>query len=77
MRSAFYLYFHGRRYLFIYLFIYFLLFAVMIHIPKNQNLIWFGFMVFNATFNNISVTSWRSVLLVEKPGENHQPAPSH
>ena len=25
-----------------------------------------GFMVFNATFNNISVISWRSVLLVEK-----------
>ena len=24
------------------------------------------FMVFNATFNNISVISWRSVLLVEK-----------
>ena len=31
-------------------------------------------MVFNATFNNISVISWRSVLLVEEtgvPGENH------
>jgi hypothetical protein len=27
---------------------------------------WCGFMVFNATFNNISVISWRSVLLVEK-----------
>ena len=30
--------------------------------------------VFNATFNNISVLSWRTVLLVEKtevPGENH------
>jgi len=24
-------------------------------------------MVFNATFNNISVIAWRSVLLVEKP----------
>jgi hypothetical protein len=37
-------------------------------------------MVFNATFNNISVISWWSVLLVEKtgvPGENHQPAASH
>jgi hypothetical protein len=36
-------------------------------------------MVFNATFNNISVTSWRSVLLVEKtgvPGENHRPVAS-
>ena len=34
----------------------------------------FGFMVFSATFNNISVISWRSVLLVEKtgvPGENY------
>ena len=32
------------------------------------------FMVFNATFNNISVVSWRSVLLLEEigvPGENH------
>jgi hypothetical protein len=32
--------------------------------------------VFNTTFNNISVISWRSVLLVEEtgvPGENHRP----
>ena len=34
-------------------------------------------MVFNATFNNISVISWRSVLLVEEPGENHRPTTSH
>jgi hypothetical protein len=26
-------------------------------------------MVFNATFNNISVISWRSVLLMEETGE--------
>jgi hypothetical protein len=26
-----------------------------------------GFMVFNVTFNNISVISWRSVLLMEDP----------
>ena len=32
-------------------------------------LFWFGFMVFNATFNNISVISWRSVLLMEETGE--------
>ena len=35
--------------------------------------------VFNATFNNISVISWRSVLLVEEPGgreENHRPVAS-
>jgi hypothetical protein len=34
-------------------------------------------LVFNATFNNISVISWWLVLLVEEtvvPGENHQPA---
>jgi len=37
-------------------------------------------MMFNATFNNISVISWRSVLLMEEtgvPGENHRPAASH
>jgi hypothetical protein len=36
-------------------------------------------MVFNATFNNISVILWQSVLLVEEtgvPGEIHQPAAS-
>ena len=34
----------------------------------------FGFMVFNATFNNISVILWQSVLLVKEtrvPGDNH------
>jgi hypothetical protein len=33
-------------------------------------------MVFNATFNNISAISWRSVLLVEEirvPREKHRP----
>jgi len=37
-------------------------------------------MVLNATFNNISVTSLSSVLLVEKIGvlgENHRPVASH
>ena len=38
-------------------------------------------MVFSATFNNISVISWRwSVLLVKEtgvPGENHRPVASH
>ena len=36
-------------------------------------------MMFNATFNNISVVSWRSVLLLEEtgvPGENHRPVAS-
>jgi hypothetical protein len=39
-----------------------------------------GFMVFTATFNNISVISWQSVLLVEKTrvlGENHRSVASH
>ena len=31
-------------------------------------LVWFGFIVFNSTFNNISVISWQSVLLVEETG---------
>ena len=32
-------------------------------------------MLLNASFNNIAVISWRSVLLVEEtgPGENHLP----
>jgi hypothetical protein len=37
-------------------------------------------LMFNATFNNISVISWQSVLLVKETGiprENHQPAASH
>ena len=28
-------------------------------------------MVFNSTFNNISVISWRQVLLVDETEENH------
>jgi hypothetical protein len=38
------------------------------------------FVMFNATFNNISVISWRSVLLVEETGgprENHRSVASH
>jgi hypothetical protein len=43
-----------------------------------NGLVWF--MVFNATFNNISVISWQSVLLMEEarvPGENHWHVASH
>jgi hypothetical protein len=60
------------------------------YIHKNQALldlrvnkslyIGLGLWCFNATFNNISVISWQSVLLMEKsgvPGENKQPAGSH
>ena len=38
------------------------------------------FMVYNATFNNVAVISWLSVLLMEEtgvPGENHRPVVSH
>ena len=37
-------------------------------------------MVINATFSNISVILWRSVLLVEEtgvPAKNYQPVASH
>jgi hypothetical protein len=30
-------------------------------------------MVFNATFSNISIISWPTVLMVEETGENHRP----
>jgi hypothetical protein len=45
----------------------------------NFKTIWGG-MVFNATFNNISVISWRPGLLVAEtrvPGEDHRPAARH
>jgi hypothetical protein len=46
-------------------------------------MVWFGFMVLNVTFNNISVISamsWLSVLLVVEtavPGENYRPVAYH
>ena len=40
--------------------------------------IWFVcLIVFNTTFNNVSVILWWSVLLVEDPGENHRPVANH
>jgi hypothetical protein len=47
-------------------------------VAVNLGLVWF--MVFNTTLNNISVISWRSVLLVEEtrvPRENHKPVAGH
>ena len=44
-----------------------------------QNMMVGWFMVFNTTFNNISVISWQAILLVEEievPGEKHWPAAS-
>jgi hypothetical protein len=54
--------------------------AVYVFLLNAFLMVWFRFMVFNATFNNISVISWLSVLLIEEtkvPGENHRPAASH
>jgi hypothetical protein len=50
--------------------------SVMTNMLKNRVRV----MVLNTTFNNISVISWRWVLLVEEtgvPGENHRPVASH
>ena len=43
-------------------------------ISRNMFVVFVCLMVINATFNNISVISWRSVLLMEETGglgENH------
>jgi hypothetical protein len=51
------------------------------NLEQNINIyLWLRVVVFNATFNNISVISWRLVSLVEEigvPGENQRPATSH
>ena len=42
--------------------------------------VWFWFMVFKATFNNIQVILWRSVISMEEtgvPGENQRSVASH
>jgi hypothetical protein len=45
--------------------------------PTKTKSVWlYLFIVFNATFSNISAISWRPVLVVEEagvPGENHRP----
>jgi hypothetical protein len=51
---------------------------IMLIVILSKN--WFRFLMFNATFNNISIISWRSVLLVEETGgprENHRPVTSY
>jgi len=55
-------------------------FIISLLIVKLFWMIWFRFIVFNTTFYNISVISWRSVLLVEETrvlGENHRPVACH
>jgi len=45
---------------------------------ESRIMVWV--MAFNATFNNTSVISRQSVLLVQKtvvPGENHRPVAGH
>jgi hypothetical protein len=63
--------------------------SVMLKLELNNNSILYNFCKCkiiiridqnNATFNNISVISWQSVLLMEEtgvPGENHRLATSH
>ena len=51
---------------------------IVCHLSVNLGGGWV--MVFNVTFNNISVKSWWSVVLVKEtgvPGENHWPLASH
>jgi hypothetical protein len=51
---------------------------IMLIVILSKN--WFRFLMFNATFNNISIILWRSVLLVEETGgprENHRPVTSY
>ena len=53
---------------------------VMVSIYYIWCIIRFRFMVFNTTFNNISVILWQSVLLLEEngvPGETNLPTVSH
>ena len=57
----------------------FLFFFVLIDNPASQ-FVFVCLMVFNATFNNISFISWRTVLLLEETGgprENLWPVASH
>jgi hypothetical protein len=61
---------------------FYLMHSILSHESLWILMVWFGlgFMVFNATFNNISAISWRSVLLMEEtggPGDKHQPVASH
>ena len=53
---------------------------MVIQYPKSHRKSRVNIMVFNAPFNNISVISWWSVLLVEEKvllKENNRPAASH
>ena len=54
--------------------------STIFHLYRGGQFYWVMIIVFNATFNNISVIAWWSVLLVEEtgvPGESHRPVTSH
>ena len=55
--------------------------TIVIQIAMTYSHIFVCLMVFNTTFNNISVILWQSVLLVEETGgeprENHRTVASH
>jgi hypothetical protein len=54
--------------------------STLFQLYRGSQFYWVRIIVFNAIFNNISVISWRSVLLVEEtgvPGESHRPVTSH
>jgi hypothetical protein len=56
------------------------MFASLCYSVEHRELRLIMIMMANGTFTNISVISWRSVLLVEEtgePGKNHQPVRSH
>jgi hypothetical protein len=51
-----------------------------LHVTFESDELKLKMFMLNPSFNNISVISWWSVLLVEVtgvPGENHRPAASH
>ena len=53
---------------------------LLVEINRDNILARIKVMLINATFNNISVISWRSFLLVGGngvPGENHRPVANH
>jgi hypothetical protein len=53
---------------------------IILHPPLSFACLLACLVVFNVTFNNISVIPWRSVLLVEETGgpeENHRPVANH
>jgi hypothetical protein len=51
-------------------------YILLSNILSLNNILNLNFLVFNATFSNISAISWRPVLVVEEaevPGENQRP----